>query len=114
VIAIPITYPDGSVSPKKFILKALINHVGTHTPRNRWSHCDVISCGQNVLRSVSVDLVFYEELIKNLIEFVHFVFLFSPCNISALAQYNVVLLDIAIYVYGQCYEALSVFVTIFR
>jgi len=47
----PITNPDGSVSPKKFILKALINHVGTlgnghytaivkDCTCNIWSHCN--------------------------------------------------------------------------
>ena len=29
IISFPVVNPDGSLSPKKFVLKALINHVGT-------------------------------------------------------------------------------------
>ena len=74
----PLESADGSLVYNKFILKELVNHVGTivnghytaivkdHTS-GRWLHRYdrfVIPCGENVFNSASVYLVFYEEVIS--------------------------------------------------
>ena len=77
IISFSVFNRDGASLPKKFVLKALVNHVGTivnghytaivkDRNEDRWFHCDdrtVLPCRKNVFNSASVYLLFYEEVL---------------------------------------------------
>jgi len=70
---------EGINLPRRYIANGHYTAIVKDRTHNRWWHCDdrtVIRCGQNVFRSASVYLVFYEEVHINSFFFVFYLFLF--------------------------------------
>ena len=65
---------DGTLSARRFVLKAIVNHHGTlcngHytsivNDRDRWLHCDdhnVILCSKKTRKSATVYPLFYQNI----------------------------------------------------